>query len=546
MLYKDILKVLGLYFSWFSLVFLFPLSLALYELWKNGSSDPFPDTTRAFLLSFILTLAFGGVLFFFGKKSKGHLYRKEGILIVVLIWFLTPIFCCLPFSLSQTLKNPFQSYFEAVSGLTTTGFTVITPKKFDSEGKDIPIERLVKGELNTLYRFYGNIDPIRNNKGQILYEGIEALGKPLLFWRSFLQFLGGGGIIVLFVAILPALGVGGKMLYQNEVTGPIKTSLTPRIKESALQIWRIYSLLVVIQIFILMITNGQMPLFDAVTISFTTIATGGFSIKNANIGAYQSAATEWVVILFMIIGSVNFSLYYAILKGKFDRLYDRELLYFILIILGFSLFNSWLLMGHKKSLLVGNPEGIFSPLEALRYGIFHTVSSQTTSGFTTVDYDFWPYPVQAILLIVMFFGGMSGSTTGGMKVIRLHMLFSIAKEKIQHLFMPDSIRKFEVGENKVDTAMVIHVLCFFLIVITVGVLATFIFILDKVDPETSLGMAVSAINNVGFSFRAGGPTESCAFLSNLGLSLCSFLMIFGRLEYFAILALFVPSFWRHK
>lgn len=549
MFYRDICKILGYYLLGLTATFIIPLSMAIYyEYWGEASLHPQPHTTLAFLESFLICFALSLIIYRIGRKSSGNIFRKEGFAFVVIIWFLTPALTALPFILSETLTNPFQAYFETTSGLTTTGSSVMQAKQYDPHtGIEVPIEVTVPGVIPTTYTFYGNVTPVRDPGTQeILLEGVEAVAKPLLFWRSFIQLLGGGGIVVLFVAILPALGVGGKILFQTEVSNLATESQTPRIKETALNLWKIYLGLTILQIIFLMTTNDKMPLFDAITISFATIATGGFSVKNASIGAYNNVNTEWVVIIFMILGSVNFSLYFYIIRGKLFRLKNPEFILYILILALVSGLSAWYLVGTEKKLLTTGIEGVFSVGEAIRYATFQIVSTQSTTGFATADFNGWPYAVQTLMLMVMYFGGMSGSTAGGIKVIRLFMLFRIAQYKVQSLFRPQYIHKFKIGDREVDVSVTTMVLCFFLVVISISAFSTLLYIMDGCDLETSIGLVGCMINCVGLAFRVAGPTESCAFLSDFGLALSSLLMILGRLEFFAVLVVLLPAFWKQK
>ncbi len=529
--YRSISRIIGLYLYAFTAALLVPLLLAIYyQFFADGHSQP--HSTDAFFMAILFSLALAFFFHMMGWKSPQRLYRREGIAIVVSIWLLTPAISALPFWLSGTLKNPVGAYFEAVSGLTTAGSTVMQAKEYVS-GKEVPISKKVFGALETTYTFYGTIEPVRDpTTGKILHTGIEAVGKALLFWRSFLQWLGGGGIVVLFVAVLPALGVGGKILFHTEMAGPIKESLTPRIKETAFHLWGCYLGFTILQIFLLVLTNSKMGWFDSFTITFSSISTGGFSVRNESIASYHNPATELIVMLFMILGSLNFSLYYYILRGKFYRLYEPEFLLFLTILIVASLFATWQLLGGM------------SLFEALRYGSFQIVSSLTTTGFTTANYDKWPYVVQVLMLILMFVGGMSGSTAGGIKTMRHLMLFKIGRHKVESLFQPNSVRAIKIGNREVDVGVAQMVLCFFLIVVAVSVVGIFLYVLDGIDPETALGLVSSMVNGSGLSFRAAGPIDSCAFLSDFGLLLSSLLMILGRLEYFAVIALLIPAFWK--
>lgn len=532
MLYREIVRILGVMFVAFAAVLLIPLLLALYyQLSYPEVSYQGIPVAKDFLIAVVVSLVLGGILWKCGGQSKGVVYRREGIAAVVLIWFLIPALSALPLLTSGTIKNPFQAYFEMVSGFTTTGMSIMHAKKYDSAGKEIPIEYTVPGVIPVHYSFYGTITPFQDAASQkIIKEGVEAVSKPLLFWRSFTQWLGGGGIIVLFVAILPALGVGGKLLYQMEVSSQTSEGLTPRIKETAIQLWKIYLLLTLLQVGSLMATNHQLPLFEAVAVSFSTISTGGFSTQSSSIAGYHNVATEWVVIIFMILGSISFSLYYFLLKGNLYRLLQPELATFLVLLILFSGFSIATL---------GNAE-------PARASIFQLVSAQSSTGFFTSNYDIWPYPAQLLLIIAMYVGGMAGSTAGGIKVIRNIILFRSAQYRAESLFRPEQVRIFKVGSKEIGASTTLSVLCFFLVVIATSVLSTVLYVYDGIDPETAFSLTSCMLNNTGMGFRMAGSEFSCAFLSNFSLLLSSFLMIFGRLEYFAVLAFLIPSFWNEE
>lgn len=549
MLYRDISKILGLFLIGFSGTFIFPLLVAAYYQYvADPSLHPQPHTTMHFLQSLVVSALLGGFFFWLGRHAKGLLYRREALVLVVFIWILTPIVASLPFSFSGTLKDPIHSFFEATSGLTTTGATILQGKNFDPKtGEEIPIKKTVHDSLNVQYIFYGNVNPIRDPKtGAILFEGIEALGKGLLFWRSFLHFLGGGGIVLLFIAILPALGLGGKMLLQAEMSGsPTKGNLTPRIKESAFLLWKIYAGLTVIQIGLLILTNAQMSLFDAVTVSFATLSTGGFTVHNASIGYYQNAYTDWIVVIFMILGSINFSLYFHILKGKFYKLYEPEFILFILLLFVSCVLCVYWLVGTEKRFFGSSP-GIFSLWEAIRYGCFQVISMHTTAGFAIANYDYWPFAIQVMLLLIMFLGGMSGSTAGGIKILRSYVLARIGLFTMESLFRPDTVRQFRIADREIHSKTARLILVFFLVLVTITVLSIFIYVIVGIDLETALGLVAAMVTNTGIGFRIAGPYDSLAFLSDGELLFATFLMILGRLEFFAVLAVLAPSFWRTK
>lgn len=549
MQFKDLSRILAVFVFVFSATLLFPLLVdGYYKFFVDAALHPQPYAFEAFIGSIAICLLLALVFKYFGRNSTRKLYQHEGIAAVVFIWLLIPALASLPFLLSGTLKNPFQAYFEMTSGFTTTGASVLVAKNFDPlTGKEIPIQRSFCGDPQIQYSFYGNIDPVRDPAtNQIVYEGIEAVGKGLLFWRSFTQWLGGVGIVVLFIAILPALGAGGRILFQAEVPGPMKDSMTPRIKEAAVQLWKIYLGLTISQVILLMATNPSISLFDATTISFSTLSTGGFSVKNTSIEYYHNNMTEWITILFMILGGINFTLYFYILRGKFYRIYEPEFFTYLLVIAIGTLIAVWKLVGTPNELITGEFIGKFDLESALRSGMFQVVSAQTSTGFISTNYDHWPYAVQTLMLIYMFVGGMSGSTAGGIKVMRHYMLVKLAQSKIESLFQPRRIKAFQVADKEVDESSSSMVFCFFFLVIALSVLGTFVYILDNIDPQTALGAVACMVNNVGLGFQMGGPTGTFAFMSDASLLWSSFLMIAGRLEFFVVLAVFSPAFWMER
>lgn len=549
MFYREILRILGVFCLGFAGVLLLPLALAIhYRYFVDPTLHPQPYDVFTFLGTIAVCLIFSGIFLFFGRKAEGQIYRKEGLTAVVLIWALSPVLGGLPFYLGGTLENPVAAYFEAASGLTTTGATTLEAKRFSPEtGKEIPVTATFKGVINTTYSYYGTVNPVRDPfTHEIVYEGVEAVGKALLFWRSFLQWLGGGGIVVLFIAIMPVLGAGGKVLFQAEVPGPVKDSLTPRISETAAQLWKIYLFLTLAQTLVLMTTSDKMEWLDAITVTFSTLSTGGFSIRNENIAFYNSVSTESVVILFMILGSINFSLYYQITRGKLYRLYEPEFITYMIVLIAACSLGTWCLLGSPEIPLNGVSDAVYQLGSAFRYGSFQIISAITSTGFVTANYDPWPYKIQVLMLVVMFIGGMSGSTAGGIKIIRHYMMFKISQYQVEGLFRPEAVRNFKLGKKEVDISTTRNLFCYFVLCVFCSVLGTYLYVLNGEDPETAIGLAACMINNIGLAFRIAGPKFSCAFMDDFAYMVSSFLMIVGRLEFMAVFALFVPAFWREN
>lgn len=548
--YREISRVLGVYLFFFCGALLIPLGVAFYfQFFADPTTHPQPQSTLAFAESIAICLALGLLLRWFGRKATGQLYRRDALGLVVSIWFLTALVASLPFSLSGTFEDPLDSYWEAISGLTTTGASVMTPKAYNERGEEIPIEQVVSLTPPTLYTYYGTITPVRNPEtGAIIVQGVNAVSRAVLFWRSFLQWLGGMGIVVLFLAILPALGVGGKVLYQAEVTGPIKDSMTPRIKDMAGLLWKTYLILSIVEVLLLIATNKELPLFDAVTITFANLSTGGFTIRNDSIGFYHNPWTDNIILIFMLIGSINFAFYINFARRKFTRLWDPELFVYCIVVLTGTLIMAFLLMGTPEVLLTpeSGPVTNFTFWSGLRYGAFQLISAISSTGFATANYDMWPFAAQVLMLTFMYVGGMSGSTSGGIKIIRHSILVRATLDKIQSIFRPHRVHVTRIGRTQVDTEKISTVFAFFFIVIALTLIGTFLLVLDGVDPETALSVMGCCQNNVGLAFRMAGPTESFAFLPPLSQIVGIMWMVAGRLEYFAVLVILLPDFWRRR
>jgi trk system potassium uptake protein TrkH len=342
------------------------------------------------------------------------------------------------------------------------------------------------------------------------------------------------GIIVIFLTVLPALHVGGKFLYQVETSGPVKEGITPRIRSTATRLWKLYLVLTLLEIILLLLTNSQMPLFDAICISLSNVSTGGFSVRNDSIASYESFATECVVFVFMLAGSINFALYFQALRMKFNKIAGPDFFLFLGAVVAGCLFVSLTLLGEET---VGS---------AFRLGCFQAVSMQTSTGFILANYDEWPFAAQMFMLLLMFVGGMSGSTTGGIKTSRFYILYKIIQNRLESIYRPDAVRTLRIGSSEIDDKNALTVLAFFCIVGGCVILGTSTLILDGIDPESSLGLMACFLNNIGAAFRAAGPTGSFAFLSDPAKILSIFWMLLGRLEYYVVLLLFLPSFWKSR
>jgi len=458
---------------------LFPLLHAIYY------QEP---VINNFILSMVITSLSGLLLwkFFPSKDPIGH---KEGFVIAALGWILAAGFGALPFLFAGTFPSFIDAYFESMSGFTTTGATVLVP--------------------------------------------IEGNPYAILFWRDFIQWLGGMGIIVLVVAILPALGAGGMQLFKSEVPGPEPDRLKPRIKETAKLLWGVYIIFSVLQVACLYFTG--MSLFDALTHMFGTMPTGGFTPRNLSVGAYDNPVFENIIILFMFIAGANFTLHYKALHGNLKSLFkDKEFLFYSGVIL-FSI----LAIATELRFYIYN--SIFS---ALRYASFQVVSIATTTGFVTADYDIWPAFSKSVLLILMFIGGCAGSTGGAIKNIRVLLLIKQAYREFRKLIHPQVVSPIRLGDKVVSEGVMRNITGFFFLYIFIFVISSFIMTILGLDIVSAMGSVAATLGNVGPGLGLVGPVQTYAFIPPLGKIVLTLCMLLGRLEIYTVLVLVVPEFWR--
>lgn len=421
-------------------------------------------------------------------KKPVELQIREAFLTVTLTWITFSLFGSVPFLASGYIPNLTDAFFESMSGFTTTGATIL-------------------------------ID-------------IEALPKSLLLWRNMTQWLGGMGVIALAVAVLPFLGVGGVQLFKAEVPGPIKDRISPRISETAKILWAVYLLFTVAEIVLLM--SGGLPLFDSVCVTFGTLATGGFTPTNASIAAYPSPYIHYVVIVFMFIAGVNFSLHYWALRG-------RPHLYFSNPEFRLFLFINALAVGLIMVSRLVRGEALSE--EFFRSTLFQTVSIVTTTGFITHDYERWPFVTQVILLALMFFGGCTSSTGGGMKHVRILVAFKFVGSELKKLFHPHGIFPIRTGDRTVPEGLVLNIIGFIALYILFFFLGVMAMSGLGLNIDTSIGAVAATLGNVGPGIGAVGPVENYAHLPVLGKWILSFLMMVGRLEIFTVLVIFTRPFW---
>jgi trk system potassium uptake protein TrkH len=437
-----------------------------------------------------ITVLSGSILYLvFRKVEAAVINQREGMAIVAVGWTVVGLFGAIPFYLGDGGFTFTDAFFESVSGFTTTGASVLT--------------------------------------------NIEAMSKGLLFWRSFIQWLGGMGIIVLSVAILPFLGVGGMQLYKAEVPSPVPDKLKPRIRDTAKILWKVYALISLAEVILLLL--GGMGLYDALCHTFTTMPTGGFSTKNASIAHYDSVYFDCVIIFFMLLAGINFSLHYQMLRGKALVFWqDSECRFFL---------GAVVLLTFAVSLNVFGT--VYKTIgEALRFGAFQVASIVTTTGFATADYEQWPTMSQFILLLCMFLGASAGSTGGGMKCLRIMLCFKYCYKELFILIHPHAVSHIKIGGKTVPDDVMRSVLGFLALYMGLFALCSVLLAGMGVDFTTSFAAIAASIGNIGPGFGMVGPVENYAQIPYLGKWLLIWCMLLGRLEIFTMIILMVPEFWR--
>lgn len=449
----------------------------------KGTSEFYP-----ILISGLFTLLVGLFTTIYTRKANKNLSKKEGYLIVSFSWIAISLFGALPFYLSGYFNSFTDSFFETMSGFTTTGASIL--------------------------------------------NDIEAVPQGLLFWRSLTHWIGGMGIIVLSLAILPMLGIGGMQLFSAEAPGPTTDKIHPKVKEMAKRLWGIYVLLTFAQIALLML--GKMSFFDSVCHAFATMATGGFSTQNASVAAY-SPYIQYVIILFMILAGTNFSLHYFMLKRKFSKVKSSEeyQLYLAIIIVTTIIISA--------GLVIRMDLGIE---QAFRDTLFQVVSILTTTGFVTSDYLLWPTGLWMLLFVLFFIGGSAGSTGGGVKIVRILVLIKNSLLEFRRLIHPQAIIPVRLNHRPVSQNIVFVVISFFLFYMATFAAGTVIMTSIGLDFVSAIGASASSLGNIGPALGIVGPVNNYALIPDFGKWVLSFLMLLGRLEIFTVLIIFSPAFWK--
>lgn len=476
-------RILGQLLMVFSISMIPPMLVAMYYSEVDGY--------RIFGEAFIATLMTGFFLWLPYCKHHGDLRLRDGFIIVVLFWTVLGTFGALPLLLSDAVSiSIVDSMFESISGLTTTGATVLT--------------------------------------------NLDSLPNSILFYRQQLQWLGGMGIIVLAVAILPMLGVGGMQLYRAETPGPVKDSkLTPRITETAKALWYIYLSLTILCA--LTYWAAGMSIFDAVSHSFSTIAIGGFSTHDLNIQYFDSSTVEWVAIVFMLASGANFSLHFTAWRNRSILYYwrDAEFKTYVSVLAVVSLITFSILFMHQT-----NPQWFLLITES----IFQVVSMGTTTGFTSTEFSVWPTLLPVLLVMISFIGGCAGSTGGGMKVIRVLLLFKQGMREIMRLIHPNAQFAVKLGKKPVENRIIEAVWGFLSAYIAVFIVMLLLLLASGLDQVTAYSAVAATLNNLGPGL--GEVAQNYAGINSFSKVVLCMGMLLGRLEIFTLLVIFTPVFWQ--
>ena len=440
--------------------------------------------------AFAVSIALCGIVSFALQRLKPETKRfqtRDGFVAVALCWIMLGLTGAIPYALCG--YSYVDAVFETVSGFTTTGATIVSAP--------------------------------------------SALPRGLQFWRALTQWMGGMGVLVMVLALMPSLGEGSVNLMKAESPGPISSKLRPKTSETAKSLYVIYIALTLAETLILCIAG--MPLFDSLTTSFTTISTGGFSVRDASIAYYGSEAINWIIVLFMFVSGVNFSVLFQLQRREWkDALRSEELRWYTVITLGATALIA-------ADLVVKTGLNVY---QSISQSAFQVVTLMTTTGYATADFDLWPYFSKMMLILVMFIGGCAGSTAGGVKVSRLVILFKGLKRELRRILHTREVRPLTLERERVAEGTVSSVSVFFFAYIAILLLCTTVVSLDEVDFTTAFSAALTTISNVGPGFVLVGPTCNFAFLSSLSKVVLTITMLLGRLEIMPLLVLLFPSVWK--
>lgn len=459
---------------------LLPLIVSLY--YKES-------VTQTFLITSIFTFLLGTILSY-KKPTNQIIYAKEGFALVALAWIILSLIGALPFYISREISNYFNAFFETVSGFTTTGATILS--------------------------------------------SVEDLSLSLIFWRSFTHWIGGMGVLVFALAIIPLAESRSMHLLRAEVPGPIAGKVLPKMKDTAKVLYLIYFVLTIIQIILLKL--GGMSSFDSLVHSFGTAGTGGFSSRNLSIGYYQNAYFEWVIGIFMVLFGINFNLYFYLLTKNFKSFYKNEEMRLYLFIVTFA----------TISITINILPTLNTFWPTLTTAFFQVSSIITTTGYSTVDFNLWPGFSKLIIILLMFIGASAGSTGGGIKVSRFLVFGRLIKREVKKLIHPRSIEVIKLENKTISEETLNGISIYMLVYIAIFFTSVLLLSLEPIDFETNFTSVATCLNNVGLGLGLVGPMGNFSFYSNFSKLLLSLNMLFGRLELFPMLLIFTPGFWKHN
>lgn len=451
----------------------------------------------------IITVSIGLLLYFFNKPTSTNIQKKEGYLIVTLGWLTLTITGMLPYLFTGEIPNLTNAFFETLSGYSTTGSSILTD--------------------------------------------IESMPKGILFWRSATHWIGGMGIIVLTIAILPLLGIGGMQLFMAEAPGPSTDKLHPRISDTAKRLWLIYVALTLTEFLLLKVAG--MTWFDAINHAMATMSTGGFSTKNASLAHYNEMPfVQYIVIAFMFIAGTNFVLTYFALKGKVRKIFQsEEFKYYFFGTIILTALIAILIIFYQDPNLVTTIEHpmVYGKVEsAIRHSLFQVISIVTTTGFVTADFTMWSFFATGIFFSLFFVGGSAGSTSGGVKIVRHIVMLKSSFLEFKKALHPNAIIPVRYDDKTVNQTIVFNIISFFIIYMFIFIVSSVVLTFFGLDFISALGAAASSLGNIGPAIGSVSPVDNYAHLSNGAKWFCSFLMLIGRLELFTVLILFSPFFWR--
>ncbi|WP_405606791.1 TrkH family potassium uptake protein [Polaribacter sp. Asnod1-A03] len=451
----------------------------------------------------IVTGIIGMLLFFLNKPKSKIIQKKEGYLIVTLGWLILTCTGMLPYLFSESIPNITDAFFETISGYSTTGSSIL--------------------------------------------NDIEAMPKGILFWRSATHWIGGMGIIVLTIAILPLLGIGGMQLFMAEAPGPSADKLHPRITDTAKRLYFIYVILTIVQFLLLKVAG--MTWFDAINHAMATMSTGGFSTKNSSVAFYNNMPfVQYIIIFFMLVAGTNFVLTYFALKGKVRRVFEsEEFRYYFFGTLIFSAIIASIIIFYQDPNLkttIDHPMVYGKVESAIRHSLFMVLSVVTTTGFVSADFTMWHFFITGIFFALFFTGGSAGSTSGGIKIVRHVIMLKNSFLEFKKALHPNAIIPVRLDGKAVNHTIVFNILSFFIIYMLIFIVSSVVLTLFGLDFMSALGAAASSLGNIGPAIGSVSPVDSYAHLSDAAKWFCSFLMLIGRLELFTVLILFTPFFWR--